>query len=201
MVRCKLTTNQLLALSTLLWYRYQASYLLTHFYVKYSFKLFYWIQVNYGGVATKKSPYRVKVEAPLNPALVHAYGPGLDKNVKTKTPTHFNVNCREAGPGELKVDMKTPDGRDLPINLNDNDDGTYTVDYVAPDPGVYTVDLNYGGLKVPQSPFKVNVTPHVDVSKVKVDGLSPSKFQSTLKPLVIRFYCNELANKPKRRFD
>ncbi|KAJ8682417.1 hypothetical protein QAD02_018209 [Eretmocerus hayati] len=132
------------------------------------------VQVNYGGVATKKSPYRVKVEAPLNPALVHASGPGLDTNVKTNTPTHFNVNCREAGPGDLKVEMKKPDGHDLPIQLTDNEDGTYTVDYVAPEPGTYTVDLNYGGLKVPKSPIKVNVQPHVDVSKVKVEGLSPS---------------------------
>lgn len=133
------------------------------------------MQVNYGGVATKKSPYRVKVEAPLNPALVQAFGPGLDGNVKTNTPTHFNVNCREAGPGELQVDMKTPEGHDLPISLTDNEDGTYTVDYVAPDPGTYTVNLNYGGLKVPKSPLKVNVRPHVDVTKVKVEGLSPSK--------------------------
>ncbi|XP_008201955.1 filamin-A isoform X1 [Nasonia vitripennis] len=131
------------------------------------------VMVNYGGVATKKSPYRVKVEAPLNPALVQAFGPGLE-NAKTNTPTHFNVNCREAGPGELKVDMKTPDNHDLPISLTDNEDGTYTVDYVAPDPGTYTVNLNYGGLKVPKSPLKVNVQPRVDVSKVKVDGLSNS---------------------------
>ncbi|XP_011497813.1 PREDICTED: filamin-A [Ceratosolen solmsi marchali] len=138
------------------------------------------VMVNYGGVATKKSPYRVKVEAPLNPALVQAFGPGLDSGVKTNTPTHFNVNCREAGPGDLKVDMKTPEGHDLPISLTDNEDGTYTVDYVAPDPGTYTVNLNYGGLKVPKSPLKVNVQPHVDVSKVKVDGLSPTAIVNTL---------------------
>ncbi|XP_058791414.1 filamin-A isoform X2 [Phymastichus coffea] len=132
------------------------------------------VMVNYGGVATKKSPYRVKVEAPLNPSLVKAYGPGLDKPVKTNTPTHFNVNCREAGPGDLQVDMKTPDNHDLPIQLIDNEDGTYTVDYIAPEPGTYTVNLNYGGLKVPHSPLKVNVQPHVDVSKVKVTNLSPN---------------------------
>ncbi|XP_033213591.1 filamin-A isoform X3 [Belonocnema kinseyi] len=132
------------------------------------------VMVNYGGVATKKSPYRVKVIAPLNPALVSAFGPGLEKNVKSNLPTHFNVNCREAGPGELDVIMKNPEGRDVPISLTDNEDGTYTVDYVAPTPGPYTVNLNYGGLKVPNTPIKVDVQPHVDVSKIKVDGLSPT---------------------------
>ncbi|XP_012277113.1 filamin-A isoform X2 [Orussus abietinus] len=132
------------------------------------------ILVNYGAVATKKSPYRVKVASPLNPAMVSAFGPGLEKGVKSNTPTHFNVDCREAGPGELDVTINNNEGRDLPISVADNEDGTYTVDYVAPQPGNYTVNLKYGGLKVPQCPLKVNVQPHVDVSKIKVDGLEPT---------------------------
>lgn len=100
----------------------------------------------------------------------------MEKNVKSDTPTHFNVNCREAGPGELEVVIKNPEGRDLPISLTDNEDGTYTVDYCPPTPGPYTVNLNYGGLKVPNTPLKVDVQPTLDVSKIKVDGLSPSKF-------------------------
>ncbi|CAD6204963.1 GSCOCG00003073001-RA-CDS [Cotesia congregata] len=132
------------------------------------------VMVNYGGVATKKSPYRVKVASPLNPAMVAAFGPGLEKGIKSNTPTHFNIDCREAGTGDLDVTMKSPDGHDLPISLTDNEDGTYTVDYVAPAPGTYTVNLNYGGLKVPQCPIKVNVQPHVDVSKIKVEGLEPT---------------------------
>ncbi|XP_043279891.1 filamin-A isoform X2 [Venturia canescens] len=132
------------------------------------------VMVNYGGVATKKSPYRVKVPAPLNPAMVSAFGPGLDKGVKSNAATHFNVDCREAGSADLDVAISTPEGRDLPVSLTDNEDGTYTVDYVAPQPGLYTVNLKYGGLKVPQCPLKVNVQPHVDVSKIKVEGLEPT---------------------------
>ncbi|XP_018353105.1 PREDICTED: filamin-A isoform X4 [Trachymyrmex septentrionalis] len=134
------------------------------------------VMVNYGGVATKKSPYRVKIASPLNPAMVSAFGPGLEKGVKSNVPTHFNVDCREAGPGKLDVKMLNPEGRELPISLTDNEDGTYVVDYMPPQPGNYTVNLNYGGLKVPQCPIKINVQPHVDVSKVKVDGLAPRLF-------------------------
>ncbi|XP_011631142.1 filamin-A isoform X3 [Pogonomyrmex barbatus] len=134
------------------------------------------VMVNYGGVATKKSPYRVKIASPLNPAMVSAFGPGLEKGVKSNIPTHFNIDCREAGPGKLDVKLLNPEGRELPISLTDNEDGTYVVDYMPPQPGNYTVNLNYGGLKVPQCPIKVNVQPHVDVSKVKVDGLESSLF-------------------------
>lgn len=134
------------------------------------------VMVNYGGVATKKSPYRVKIASPLNPAMVSAFGPGLEKGVKSNVPTHFNVDCREAGPGKLDVKLLNPEGRELPISTTNNEDGTYVVDYMPPQPGNYTVNLNYGGLKVPQCPIKVNVQPHVDVSKVKVDGLEPSEY-------------------------
>ncbi|XP_043250799.1 filamin-A isoform X4 [Colletes gigas] len=139
------------------------------------------IMVNYGGVATKNSPYRMKVNAPLNPAMVSAFGPGLEDGLKSNTPTHFNIDCREAGPGDLRVNIVHPKGREVLMTLTNNEDGTYTVDYVAPQPGTYLVNLNYGGLNVPQCPIKVNVQPRIDISKIKVDGLarSPSPKQPT----------------------
>ena len=38
---------------------------------------------------------------PSNPAKVKVYGPGVEKGVKTFTPTHFIVDCKAAGPGKL----------------------------------------------------------------------------------------------------
>ncbi|XP_076762357.1 filamin-A-like isoform X2 [Xylocopa sonorina] len=132
------------------------------------------VMVNYGGVATRESPYRVKVEAPLNPAMVSAFGPGLEKGVKSNTPTQFTVDCREAGSGELRATVINPEGKQIIASLTDNEDGTYTVEYVPPQVGTYLVNLNYGGLNVPQCPIKVNVQPRIDVSKIKVDGLARS---------------------------
>jgi hypothetical protein len=60
--------------------------------------------------------------------------------------------------------------------VTDNEDGTFTVDYCAPAPGNYTLNVVYGGVAVPCCPLKVPIQPHVDVSKIKVDGLEPSKF-------------------------
>lgn len=66
-------------------------------------------------------------------------------------------------------------GQDLPATLQDNEDGTYRVDYCATSPGPHTVTVLYGGQEVPQSPIRVPVQPHVDVSRIKVDGLEPSE--------------------------
>lgn len=134
------------------------------------------VQVNFGSVATKKSPYRVQVSDPIDPTKVQAFGPGLEPGVKANVPTHFNVDAREAGAADLKVDIKNDATKaNVPIQLTDNGDGTYSADYVAPEPGNYTVNLTYGGLKVPQTP-KVNVLPSVDVSKIRVDGLEPKVY-------------------------
>ncbi|XP_033178951.1 filamin-A isoform X3 [Bombus impatiens] len=132
------------------------------------------IMVIYGGVATKHSPYRVKVEGPLNVAMLSAYGPGLEKGVKSNIPTHFIVDCREVGPGELRVNIKDSDNKEIPFSLSDNKDGTHTITYVAREPGTCSVNLNYGGLNAPQCPIKVNVESHIDISEVKVEGLAQS---------------------------
>lgn len=73
--------------------------------------------------------------------------------------------------------MKNEDSaQEVPIEVSDNKDGTFTVDYVAHNPGLHTCTVLYGGQKVPSTPIKFKVIPSVDVSKIKVDGLEPSKY-------------------------
>ncbi|KAK5639704.1 hypothetical protein RI129_012196 [Pyrocoelia pectoralis] len=135
------------------------------------------VQINYGGVATNNSPYRVFVSEPLDITKVHCFGPGIQNGVKTNTPLHFNIDAREAGQAELDVILKNEDTRqEIPVNVVDNDDGTYTVDYETPQSGNHSVMLQYGGFKVPSTPIKFTVEPNVDVSKIKVDGLEPSVY-------------------------
>ncbi|ERL95534.1 hypothetical protein D910_12796 [Dendroctonus ponderosae] len=133
------------------------------------------VQVNYGGVAVKNSPFRIFVGEPVDATKVLCFGPGVETGVKAATPTHFNIDARDAGDAELDVHLINEDTREeIPVKLTDNGDRTYTVDYEVPQSGDYSVSLYYGGLRVPTTPIKVNVEPNVDVSKIKVDGLEPS---------------------------
>ena len=52
------------------------------------------VQVNYGGVSAKNSPFRVYVGEPLDASKVHCFGPGVQDGVKANTPTHFNIDAR-----------------------------------------------------------------------------------------------------------
>lgn len=66
---------------------------------------------------------------------------------------------------------------EVPFRLIDNNDNTYTIELNPPEIGSYTTNLHYGGLKVPMVP-KVVINPSVDMNKIKVDGLEPSKYSS-----------------------
>ncbi|KAK4306993.1 hypothetical protein Pmani_021217 [Petrolisthes manimaculis] len=132
------------------------------------------IQVNYGGVSTENSPYRVFVSEPSDPGAVKVFGPGVERGVKSNSPTHFNIDCREAGPGEVQIALTNAQGQDIPIDIQDNRDGTFTVEYLTASPGDHRVTVLYAGAEIPQSPIVVPVQSNVDVTKVKVDGLEPT---------------------------
>lgn len=89
--------------------------------------------------------------------------------------TLFVVFYREAGPGELSVQLIHDETKsEIPVRILDNEDSTYSVEVIPPYIGTYSTNLIYGGAKCPTPP-KVHVAPLIDVSKIKVDGLEPSK--------------------------
>ncbi|XP_015782662.1 filamin-A isoform X2 [Tetranychus urticae] len=134
------------------------------------------VQVNYGGVAVPGSPFKVQVAPPTDAAKVKIFGPGVEPGVKPGVPTFFNIDAEAAGPGQLKVSLKDDKGKDVPIQLQDNENNTYSVDYTVPKAGIYTVNATYSGQPIPGCPITVPVTPAADLSKVKVEGLEPTVF-------------------------
>lgn len=111
----------------------------------------------------------------MDPTKVQSFGPWLEPGVKPGVPTHFNIDCKEAGDGDMEVAIIHDETQTkVPYRILNNDDNTYSVEVIPPLSGSYTTNLLYGGLKVPATP-KVVVNAPVDVSKIKVDGLEPSK--------------------------
>jgi filamin len=49
--------------------------------------------------------------------------------------------------------------------LYENENGTYTVEYIPPKPGAYIIQVHCYGLRIPGSPFKLNVLTKPDASK------------------------------------
>ncbi|XP_059165585.1 filamin-A-like isoform X3 [Physella acuta] len=143
------------------------------------------VTITFGGVMIPNAPFRVYVSEPSNPAKVKVFGPGVEKGVKTFSPTHFVVDCKDAGPGDVAVGLTDERGVDVPVKTIDNQDGTFTVEYEPKSPGTYTVLVYFANKEVPQSPIKVKVEPNIDVSKVKVIGLEPRVYLECLNEFTV----------------
>ena len=70
----------------------------------------------------------------------------------------------------MNITIIDPSGRQSPANIVDNGDGTYSVDYYTESPGLYTIDISYGGNRVPNAPFKMEIKKAPDASMVRVYG-------------------------------
>ncbi|XP_061582652.1 filamin-B-like isoform X1 [Cololabis saira] len=140
----------------------------------------YLVNILFENVHIPGSPFRADVQMPFDPSKVVASGPGL-KRAKVGETSVVDVDCSQAGPGQLTLEVSPDSGSSGPgspkgsglkakTEVVENEDGSYTVTYVAPTAGMYTLLLKYGGQVVPGFPAKVTVDPAVDTSKVKVFG-------------------------------
>uniref|UniRef100_A0A669B024 Filamin B n=1 Tax=Oreochromis niloticus TaxID=8128 RepID=A0A669B024_ORENI len=128
----------------------------------------YLVNILFENVHIPGSPFRADIQMPFDPSKVVASGSGL-KRAKVGETSVVNVDCSQAGPGELSLEAAL-DSPPTKTEIVDNKDGTYTVTYIPLTSGMYTLLLKYGGKTVPGFPAKVMADPAVDTSKVKVFG-------------------------------
>lgn len=107
-------------------------------------------------------------------------------------PTHFTIHTKGAGKAkpEVKIIPKKSNALSTKPEIIDNgvsihsrkienrrlfqhilQDSTYTVNYTPKGDGPTDVEVLYGGDEIPKSPFRVDVTPELNVNRVKVVGL------------------------------
>ncbi|XP_075430929.1 filamin-B isoform X1 [Ascaphus truei] len=139
------------------------------------------IAVTWGGVNVPNSPFRVNIGQGSHPQLVKVFGPGVAKTgLKANEPTHFTVDCTEAGEGDISVGIKHDAGvlndeDDIDFDIIPNANDTFTVKYMPPGAGHYTIKVLFAGEEIPTSPFRVKAEPSHDASKVKAEGPGLSK--------------------------
>jgi filamin len=158
---------------------YTVTYVPTH-YGKHT------VSVNLEGKHVANSPYTVNASKPKGyPDALQCYadGPGL-KEADTALPATFTIYARDENgatvvPREnpFLVEITQPDGSDLPAQVKDNRDGTYTVTYQANEVGTHEITVGLKNPVAPQywehikdSPFKVPVVPGTDASQSRVWG-------------------------------
>uniref|UniRef100_UPI00398F5899 filamin-A-like isoform X3 n=1 Tax=Pristiophorus japonicus TaxID=55135 RepID=UPI00398F5899 len=127
----------------------------------------------------KYSPFMADIKsAPANfkPEKVRAYGPGLEStgNVINK-PAEFTVDAKNGGKSQLKVFGQDSEGMPIDVKVKESKDGTYSCSYTPKKPLKHTVMVSWGGVNIPESPFRVNIGAGSHPQKVKVYGPGVAK--------------------------
>ena len=131
------------------------------------------VNIDKDGVPVPGSPFFPVIIGKADPSRCTPEGPGLLAG-RVGKPTRFTVDCHRAGPGELKVDINSPSGTNMPVTLS----GTkkYDAEYTPSEIGPHNIQILFAGHQVKGSPFIAIVT---DPSKVTVDGMSGCKMGDT----------------------
>ncbi|KAH0617219.1 hypothetical protein JD844_029068 [Phrynosoma platyrhinos] len=120
----------------------------------------------------EEGPYKVDITydghpVPGSPFTVCAYGPGLKGGFVGK-PAPFTIDTKGAGTGGLGLTVEGP--CEAKIECQDNGDGSCSVSYLPTEPGEYAINILFAEAHIPGSPFKADIKPVFDPSKVTASG-------------------------------
>ena len=147
----------------------------------------YLLNVLWSGRQVKGCPLKIMAEAGGVNKSVVCSGDGLRFGTLGKDIRSF-IDTRKAGPGELSLHCVGPTNKTAYCELNDHQDGTFTLNLKPQEAGKHMLSVRYGGVHVNGSPFTVRVAGAPDPSKVRVYG--PGVEHGVLAMYQSRFICD-----------
>ncbi|XP_072482139.1 filamin-A isoform X2 [Notamacropus eugenii] len=127
----------------------------------------------------KLSPFMADIKAApkdFYPEKVKARGPGLEKTgVAINKPAEFTVDAKNGGKAPLKVQVQDSEGSPVDVTVKDNGNNTFSCSYVPKKAVKHTAVVSWGGVNIPNSPYRVNVGAGSHPNKVKVYGPGVAK--------------------------
>ena len=106
------------------------------------------------------SPMVVKYSSAPKPEACRLVG--ITSSGYIGEPVSFDIDVSEAGGGKLKIRLEVPGTEQGKITVNDNKDGTLTVQYIPVAAGKHMFHVLWGGQDIPNSPFSVQVRDRED---------------------------------------
>ncbi|CAG5977724.1 unnamed protein product [Menidia menidia] len=120
------------------------------------------------------SPFMAHVvpdDGACHPEKVRAYGPGLERSgCVVNQPAEFTVSAEGAGKGPLRITAQDAEGVPVEVKVRSKGDGLHQCCYTPASPLKHTLAIAWGGVSVPNSPFRINVGKGSHPGLVKVFG-------------------------------
>jgi filamin len=116
------------------------------------------INVLYGGQPVNNSPFSIKIDPIGDAKKCHVYGTGLEPVIKVGEDYTITVDTRDAGQGNVTCHIRSANGNDLDIDIEDNNDGTFNIYYTPHNPGSYMIKIKFGGQDIPNGDLTVTVS-------------------------------------------
>ena len=123
------------------------------------------------------SPFNLEHVPPTNVDGCAATGSGL-KKARVGETTGFSVNCEQGGPGELQVDIESPNGS-LENAIEESAVKNYNVNFTPEESGDHFISVMWDKKNIPSSPFACAVT---DPKQCSVTGLFKTNTARTNEP-------------------
>lgn len=121
-----------------------------------------------------KSPFMSQVisePTEFFPQNVKVYGEGIQPNcAEIGKKIEFTIDHVQAGNAPLEVKIHDSQGKSVNLQIQPKADGLKQVSYVPNGSKPHTIEVNYGGVAVPNSPFRVHVKAPLDPQKVQTFG-------------------------------
>jgi len=93
-----------------------------------------------------------------------------EKKVKTASEVVFEVDARTAGKAPLQFNVTGPRSRYKEAVIKDNEDGTFTVSFIAAQVGNHKAEFLWGGKAIPQNPIAFDVKKAIGIGSIRADG-------------------------------
>ena len=123
------------------------------------------MNVTFGESPIPNTPIHLNI---YDSSKVIASGPGLQAGNKTDQPTHFAVDMRQAGEGQLQISLSGPE--EIPVSVKDQANSMVRCEYTPTMAGEYAFNILFQGEPIPKSPFRVPVSATTDSNLAKAYG-------------------------------
>jgi len=82
---------------------------------------------------------------------------GMQQTIPVDKETVITVDASQAGTGKVTCRIRSPTGAEIDIDIVENTDGTFSINFTPAFPGDYSISIKFGGQSIPEGEYIIQV--------------------------------------------